>query len=115
MGRDSNPRDACTSAGFQDRCLKPLGHPSIAFRNKDLPVYRKFQKKSMLPKLLPKPFISRFQVPHGGSKSLVELSAASSCIVLVTWEYRSIVVLMVECPRRSCATLGCTPASKSYA
>src|SRR5680860_787791 len=28
MGRDSNPRDACTPAGFQDRCLQPLGHPS---------------------------------------------------------------------------------------
>jgi hypothetical protein len=29
MGWDSNPRWACTHAGFQDRCLKPLGHPSI--------------------------------------------------------------------------------------
>ncbi len=28
MGWDSNPRDACTPAGFQDRCLQPLGHPS---------------------------------------------------------------------------------------
>src|SRR5690242_1816833 len=28
MGWDSNPRGACTPAGFQDRCLKPLGHPS---------------------------------------------------------------------------------------
>jgi site-specific DNA recombinase len=25
---DSNPRWACTHGGFQDRCLKPLGHPS---------------------------------------------------------------------------------------
>src|ERR1700704_2917109 len=25
---DSNSRWACTHAGFQDRCLKPLGHPS---------------------------------------------------------------------------------------
>ena len=30
MGWDSNPRWACTHAGFQDRCLKPLGHPSRA-------------------------------------------------------------------------------------
>jgi site-specific DNA recombinase len=30
MGWDSNPRWACTHAGFQDRCLKPLGHPSAA-------------------------------------------------------------------------------------
>ncbi len=28
MGWDSNPRDAYTPAGFQDRCLQPLGHPS---------------------------------------------------------------------------------------
>src|SRR5689334_20691537 len=30
MGWDSNPRGICIPAGFQDRCLKPLGHPSIA-------------------------------------------------------------------------------------
>ena len=29
MGWDSNPRDALTPAGFQDRCLQPLGHPSV--------------------------------------------------------------------------------------
>ncbi len=28
MGWDSNPRYAFTHAGFQDRCLQPLGHPS---------------------------------------------------------------------------------------
>src|SRR6516162_2321953 len=28
MGWDSNPRYPCGHAGFQDRCLKPLGHPS---------------------------------------------------------------------------------------
>jgi hypothetical protein len=27
-GWDSNPRESCPSGGFQDRCLKPLGHPS---------------------------------------------------------------------------------------
>ena len=27
---DSNPRWTCAHAGFQDRCLKPLGHPSGA-------------------------------------------------------------------------------------
>jgi hypothetical protein len=30
MGWDSNPRVTCATAGFQDRCLKPLGHPSRA-------------------------------------------------------------------------------------
>ncbi len=29
MGWDSNPRRACTLGGFQDRCLQPLGHPSL--------------------------------------------------------------------------------------
>ncbi len=34
MGRDSNPRWAETHTGFQDRRLKPLGHPSSKiFRN----------------------------------------------------------------------------------
>ena len=28
-GWDSNPRWAFTHDGFQDRCLKPLGHPSV--------------------------------------------------------------------------------------
>ncbi len=28
MGWDSNPRTRCRVGGFQDRCLKPLGHPS---------------------------------------------------------------------------------------
>src|SRR5271155_4193535 len=32
MGWDSNPRWACAHAGFQDRCLKPLGHPSLPRR-----------------------------------------------------------------------------------
>ena len=32
MGWDSNPRDACTPAGFQDRSLQPLGHPSAERR-----------------------------------------------------------------------------------
>src|ERR1700745_3652263 len=27
-GWDSNPRGRCRPGGFQDRCLKPLGHPS---------------------------------------------------------------------------------------
>src|SRR3954451_11557453 len=31
-GWDSNPRYPCRHAGFQDRCLKPLGHPSISSR-----------------------------------------------------------------------------------
>ncbi len=33
MRWDSNPRYAHTYGGFQDRCLKPLGHPSCVGRN----------------------------------------------------------------------------------
>ena len=29
MGWDSNPRNRCRFAGFQDRSLQPLGHPSV--------------------------------------------------------------------------------------
>ena len=34
MGWDSNPRDPFRPAGFQDRCLQPLGHPSVAGTSK---------------------------------------------------------------------------------
>ena len=34
MGWDSNPRYPCGHAGFQDRCLKPLGHPSTSTHSK---------------------------------------------------------------------------------
>ena len=30
MGRDSNPRIPCGIAGFQDRCFRPLSHPSTS-------------------------------------------------------------------------------------
>ena len=36
-GWDSNPRWAFTHGGFQDRCLKPLGHPSSGL----LPIARR--------------------------------------------------------------------------
>ena len=32
-GRDSNPRYVLPHAGFQDRYLQPLGHPSILSLN----------------------------------------------------------------------------------
>jgi site-specific DNA recombinase len=35
-GWDSNPRYPCRHAGFQDRCLKPLGHPSVRCEIKHL-------------------------------------------------------------------------------
>ena len=32
-GWDSNPRGTFIPAGFQDRCLQPLGHPSKAYKS----------------------------------------------------------------------------------
>jgi hypothetical protein len=38
-GWDSNPRWSCPHGGFQDRCLKPLGHPSKPWQTlKNLPL-----------------------------------------------------------------------------
>ena len=36
-GWDSNPRWTCAHDGFQDRCLKPLGHPSGAMTGGNQP------------------------------------------------------------------------------
>ena len=36
-GWDSNPRCPCGHAGFQDRCLQPLGHPSGTSKTIKLP------------------------------------------------------------------------------
>lgn len=41
MGWDSNPRYGLPHAGFQDRCLQPLGHPSDSVRLKPTAVRRK--------------------------------------------------------------------------
>ena len=43
-GWDSNPRWACTHGGFQDRCLKPLGHPS---GERSMPVDEAICKRKM--------------------------------------------------------------------
>ena len=32
-GWDSNPRATFAAAGFQDRCLQPLGHPSKPYKS----------------------------------------------------------------------------------
>src|ERR1700680_793026 len=52
-GWDSNPRYPCRHAGFQDRCLKPLGHPSV-FRiqglSRDVPGTKEATAARLLPK-----------------------------------------------------------------
>ncbi len=53
MGWDSNPRGTCAPAGFQDRCLKPLGHPSNKLISIVVFPIRSGRKRALLPKLLP--------------------------------------------------------------
>jgi hypothetical protein len=36
--QDSNPRETFAAGGFQDRCLQPLGHPSVLMRRSILNV-----------------------------------------------------------------------------
>ena len=46
MGWDSNPRDPLGPAGFQDRYLQPLGHPSLAART-DVPDHDRRTKSEL--------------------------------------------------------------------
>jgi len=48
-----------------------------------------------------------------GFLNFSQISAISSCISGVTWLYVSIVIWKVECPKRYCTFLGCTPALSS--
>jgi hypothetical protein len=49
-GWDSNPRWICTHGGFQDRCLKPLGHPSaLRIRCALVPKLGRFGKRQTEP------------------------------------------------------------------
>ena len=50
-------------ADFQDRCLKPLGHPSNALIHRDFVIEAGAVKRSLLPKLLPNAVILRFRRP----------------------------------------------------
>ena len=45
MGRDSNSRPPFESDGFQDRCFRPLSHPSVAYK---LPARTHSVKKDIL-------------------------------------------------------------------
>lgn len=48
-GWDSNPRYSLLHAGFQDRCLKPLGHPSRQLISRAFPDSGKAANRSKLP------------------------------------------------------------------
>jgi site-specific DNA recombinase len=49
MGWDSNPRYAFTHGGFQDRCLQPLGHPSVTPYRHDISMSYKYSCRSSMP------------------------------------------------------------------
>src|ERR1700676_4870893 len=75
-GWDSNPRYPCRHAGFQDRCLKPLGHPS-----KPLPLLSFLRnlwgkKPPFATALLPNCFGA---LVYGGSERIVN---KSGCVIL---------------------------------
>src|SRR5262245_36932860 len=103
-GRDSNSRTPCDVAGFQDRCLKPLGHPSnslsvFIFRDV-LARLRTSSKRRFLPVFYP------FFADIAAFSAASYFATASSCIPGITCEYKSNVIPILECPRRSCTILG---------
>ena len=52
-GWDSNPRYPCGHAGFQDRCLKPLGHPSIRRNRRVSQIRQRTRNRPMLSRVYP--------------------------------------------------------------
>ena len=77
-GWDSNPRWAFTHGGFQDRCLKPLGHPSNALLLRPGRGARQLrgcwrtpgpQKKTL-------PAMARFASRRGGERPIVAYTAS---------------------------------------
>ena len=50
MGWDSNPRVTCATAGFQDRCLKPLGHPSLPLTSLRIDMALRGEEQTFLPR-----------------------------------------------------------------
>ena len=91
---------------FQDRCLKPLGHPSKPLRRLDHLPSPTLDSTSVAAGFIP---------THPAALSMAArmaastFAAASSCIPGITREYRSRAMPMLEWPRRSCAILGWMP------
>ncbi len=52
MGWDSNPRGTRAPAGFQDRCLRPLGHPSAARCRQTYPNFSPWSRSAFKPEKL---------------------------------------------------------------
>jgi hypothetical protein len=91
-------------AGFQDRCLKPLGHPSkhlmLFIFHSILPARKGLKFGRFLP------FFYRIFPAIAAFSAASSLATASSCIPGMTCEYRSKVMPTLEWPSRSLAILG---------
>jgi hypothetical protein len=98
-GWDSNPRYPCRYAGFQDRCLKPLGHPSKAL------ILLAFKRRDARQRLL------------GGARSAAELRRCA-CLSArgpsSTWQPRRLLALAGKSTHAD-AGLGARPVSVSLA
>ena len=111
-GWDSNPRTSCPVAGFQDRCLKPLGHPSktlnvfVFSSNRIARIYSGCYRNCY-------PTSSRRFI-CARRKASSTRAAASSCMPGRTWLYKSNVMPTFECPSRSDATFGWTPLASRW-
>jgi hypothetical protein len=64
MGWDSNPRYPYGHAGFQDRCLKPLGHPSKPLIILCFCLPRPPARNPLLPNGLQRPVRAHFSDPE---------------------------------------------------
>jgi hypothetical protein len=104
-GWDSNPRYPCRHAGFQDRCLKPLGHPSKPLKLLKNSASAFDVKVDLLTSLLTNAFyFARLLI--AARRSLSMPSIASACMFGRTWLYKSSVIAMLLWPSRSLAIFG---------
>ena len=101
-------RERKPPGGFQDRCLKPLGHPSKLLNHLDFR-FAKVGKNAICYRFATISFSALlFRAACIASSTR---AAASSCMPGSTCVYRSSVMPTLLWPRRSLATFGWTPAA----
>src|SRR3954471_18523918 len=86
-GWDSNPRYPCRHAGFQDRCLKPLSHPSKPLRLFSYLRNEKGSKSPFATALLPNVFGASV---YGGTQHIVNRGGG---ITLQIWHQMAVDIL----------------------
>src|ERR1019366_7534722 len=75
-GWDSNPRYPCRHAGFQDRCLKPLGHPSKPIESSSYLGDARGRRWPLLPLCQPTLLVGLFMAACSASSTCAGASAA---------------------------------------